>query len=69
MEIQPDFPDGMNLFIYKYDKYSPPTAFFFLAAPWHMEVPGPETEPEPQLQPTPLLQQCQILNPLHWARD
>ena len=35
----------------------------------HMEVPGPGMESEPQLWPTPHLWQCQILNPLHQARD
>ena len=34
-----------------------------------MEVPGPGIESEPQLRCTPQLQQCQILNPLHQARD
>ena len=34
----------------------------FMAAPWHMEVPGPGVTSDLQLPPTPQLQQHQILN-------
>ena len=46
-------------------------AFFLLFQPhpWHMEVPGPETESEPQLQPTWQQRQCQILNLLNHSRN
>ena len=47
-------------------------SFFFLSFlphPWHMEVPGPGIESEPYLWPISQLQQCQILKPLHQARD
>ena len=35
----------------------------------HVEVPEPGIKSELQLQPTPQLQKCQILNPLHQAKD
>lgn len=46
-------------------------SFLFLGGthPWYMEVPGPGIKSKPQLQFMLLLWQCQILNPLHQARD
>ena len=43
--------------------------FVFMAAQWHMGVPGPGTESKLQLQPTPQLWQYKIYNPLCWAGD
>ena len=34
-----------------------------------MEISGPGIKFELLLRPVPQLWQCQILNPLHWARD
>ena len=40
---------------------SPLKKLFFMATPWHMQVPGPEIESEPQLQLTPQWWQVWIL--------
>ena len=40
---------------------------FLMAAPWLLEVPGPEVDSKPQLWPTPQLWLLWILNWLHSA--
>ena len=45
------------------------TILFSWLHPRQVGVPRPGIESELQLQRTPRLRQCQILNPLHGARD
>ena len=45
-------------------------SFFFFGYIYGIwKFPAQGLNPEPQLQPIPQLRQCQILNPLHQARD